>query len=102
MAAPAGKQASFASRARSHYILAEAGNCQPRTLAVAFLKPVTSQEHDGDVLAASVDRLTKTRDAMTLAYDACAGWQSSMDVAAGNGTLAEILAFCRQAVDTER
>lgn len=98
--APDGKQASFASRARSHYILAEAGDYQPRTLAGAFLKPVAPLEHEGDTLAASVDRLTKARDAMTRAYGPCADQHSSMDVAAGSGTLADILGFCRQAVET--
>lgn len=98
--APGGKQASFASRARSHYILAEAGDYQPRTLAGAFLKPVDPREYDGDVLAASVDRLTKIRDAMDKAYGACADQHSSMDVSAGSGTLAEVLAFCREIVET--
>ncbi|MFX8852599.1 type I-E CRISPR-associated protein Cas7/Cse4/CasC, partial [Acinetobacter baumannii] len=39
--APRGKQASFASRARASFILAERGTAAPRTLASAFLAPVT-------------------------------------------------------------
>ena len=37
--APTGKQATFASRARASYVLAETGDQQPRSLAVAFLEP---------------------------------------------------------------
>src|SRR5207253_10983299 len=33
---PKGKQPSFAARARAHYVLAEFGTAQPRTLAGAF------------------------------------------------------------------
>lgn len=98
--APGGKQASFASRARSHYILAEAGDHQPRTLGAAFLKPVAPHEHDGDAVTASVDRLTRARDAMDRAYGACADRHTFMDVAADSGTLADILGFCRQTVET--
>lgn len=98
--APGGKQASFASRARAHYVLAEAGDYQPRTLAGAFVKPVDPRECDGDVLAASVERLEKSRDAMNHAYGPCADQDRCMNVAAGNGTLAEVLGFCRQSVET--
>jgi CRISPR system Cascade subunit CasC len=38
--APGGKQNSFGSRAYASYILAEKDSRQPRSLAVAFLKPV--------------------------------------------------------------
>ena len=49
---PRGKQASFASRARASYLLAERGEEAPRTLAAAFLKPVRGD----DLLAESVSR----------------------------------------------
>ncbi|MBA1329674.1 CRISPR-associated protein Cse4, partial [Candidatus Endoriftia persephone str. Guaymas] len=42
--APCGKQNSFASRARASYILCERGEAQPRSLSVAFLKPVAGQD----------------------------------------------------------
>jgi CRISPR system Cascade subunit CasC len=38
--APTGKQNSFASRAYASYIMAEKGDQQPRSLSIAFLKPV--------------------------------------------------------------
>lgn len=50
---PTGKQASFASRARASYILAEKGDQQPRTLAAAFVKPIK----DEDLLARSIAEL---------------------------------------------
>ena len=48
---PKGKQPSFAARARAHYMLAEFGRVQPRTLAGAFVRPV----EDVDLAAASID-----------------------------------------------
>lgn len=40
---PKGKQNSFGSRAHASYVLAEKGDQQPRSLAVAFLRPVQGQ-----------------------------------------------------------
>ena len=56
--APTGKQNSFASRAYASYILAEKGARQPRSLSVAFLKPV-SEKGDG-MLANAVETLQST------------------------------------------
>ena len=56
--APTGKQNSFASRVRTSYILAEKGSDQPRSLAVAFLKPVKGE----DILAAAITELEKRRE----------------------------------------
>ena len=42
---PSGKQASFASRAYASYVLAEKGRMQPRSLAVAYLKPVAGEDY---------------------------------------------------------
>ena len=89
---PTGKQASFASRARASYILAEKGDQQPRTLAAAFVRPIKS----GDLLARSVEELQKTRDDMNLAYGACADAHAIMNVAARVGSLAEIQAFATE------
>ena len=44
MVAPTGKQNSFASRSVAHYILAEYGERQPRSLASAFIKPVRGKD----------------------------------------------------------
>lgn len=86
---PTGKQASFASRARAEFILAEKGDQQPRTLAGAFVNPVNGT----NVLVGSIDQLIKARAAMDRAYGACADAYIMMDVPANTGTLDEIKAF---------
>lgn len=57
--APRGKQASFASRSYALYGLAEKGDRQPRSLSMAFLKPIDSNDLG--------------RDAVTALEAACAG-----------------------------
>ncbi len=89
---PTGKRASFASRARASYILAEKGDQQPRTLAAAFVKPIKSD----DFFASSVTELERTREDMDLAYGACADGHTVMNVAKRNGSLAEIQAFATE------
>jgi CRISPR system Cascade subunit CasC len=89
---PTGKQASFASRARASYILAEKGDQQPRTLAAAFVKPIKGD----DLLANSVDELQETRQDMDRAYGACADAKEIMNVAKRIGSLAEIQAFATE------
>ena len=90
---PTGKQASFASRARAEFILAEKGNQQPRTLAGAFVRPVNGD----DILGKSIERLKETRDAMDKAYGACSDAHVTMDVVAKTGTLAGVETFVAQA-----
>ena len=85
---PGGKQASFASRARAHYLLAECGDAQPRTLAGAFTKAI----RDEDPLAGSVARLQAWRAALDAAYADDGQSQAEM-VVGGAGTLAAVLAF---------
>jgi len=92
--APSGKQASFASRGRASFILAERGSGQPRSLAVAFLSPVS--ELEGDMMAASIAALTGTRDKIDAAYGKTTTADRTMNVLTGQGTLAELLAFCRE------
>lgn len=89
-AAPSGKQNSYAAHGRAHYMLAEAGDGQPRTLAGAFAKAVS----DPDLAGASVAQLERFRDAMDTAY----GRGDRVDIAmrvGGTGSLAEIVSFCR-------
>jgi len=91
--APKGKQASFASHARTDYLLVEKGETAPRTLAGAFLRPVG--DRDGDLLGASIHALTSLRDRYALAYgDVTAA--RAMNVATGEGTLAQVIAFARE------
>jgi CRISPR system Cascade subunit CasC len=87
--APTGKQNSFASRARASYIMAEVGGQQPRSLSVAFLKPVTGN----DLLDNAIQSLGKTRDAMDKAYGNCADGHRVMNLVTGDGSLQEIIDF---------
>lgn len=91
---PEGKQNSFASRAYASYVLAEKGDQQPRSLSVAFLKPVTSQGIEGaDFGTAAVDALTRQRANMDAVYGPCADACCEMNVFEGKGALPELLKF---------
>jgi CRISPR system Cascade subunit CasC len=90
---PKGKQPSFAARSRAHYLLAERGSAQPRTLAGAFIRPV-----DGvDLADASITQLEDWRAKLDIAYGPAAEASVTMNVAAGLGTLPEVITFCREA-----
>ena len=86
---PRGKQSSFASRSCAIYALAEKGATQPRSLAAAFLKPVTGEDQG----AASVRALEDFRDRLDAAYGARAEVRCTLDVNAGTGTLQDLVAF---------
>lgn len=88
--APRGKQNSFAAHGRAHYILAERGDRQPRTLAGAFASPVAGQ----DLMAASIRQLRKFRDDLDGAYGYAPEALREM-VVGDAGTLSDIVAFCR-------
>ncbi len=88
---PRGKQNSFAAFGRAHYLLAEAGNDQPRTLAGAFARPVEG----GGLMQPSIAALVDFRDRLDRAYGLKLTAAAAMDVIAGTGTLAEILGFVR-------
>ena len=87
--APGGKQASFASRARAVFALAETGAAQPRSLAAAYLKPVGS----GNQAVDSISALESFRDRIDAAYGPCAEETYSMNVESGSGTLADLMTF---------
>lgn len=89
--APSGKQNSFASRARASYALAEKGTQQPRSLAVAFLKPIK----DNDILQAAIKNLTEQREKMDLVYGACAEQTNSFNVETGQGSLKGLIDFAK-------
>ena len=88
--APGGKQNSFAAHGRAHYILAERGDGQPRTLAGAFAKPVAGDDLMDDSIAA----LARFRAALDQAYGQAASAELEMRVGEA-GSLAEIVAFAR-------
>lgn len=86
---PSGKQNSFASRAYASYVLAEKGNRQPRSLSVAFLKPIAGS----DMLSDAIATLNKTRDNMDKSYGPLAASHYELNAATANGTLAGLLDF---------
>jgi CRISPR system Cascade subunit CasC len=94
---PRGKQASFASRARATFVMAERGSQQPRTLAAAFLRPVAVRD-GGDVAHASVEALRLFCTNLDRAYGACADDRRQMLVtpAAVEGSLEEVATFARE------
>ena len=89
--APKGKQASFASRARALYILAEKGTAQPRSLAAAFLQPIGGDNQG----AASVKALVDFRKRLDDAYGPCASESCVLDCVGEEpqGSLAELIEF---------
>jgi len=88
--APTGKQNSFASRAYASYILAEKGTRQPRSLSVAFLKPVAGQ----DMLTGAIVALEETRANMDKVYGPLSDvLPCVMNAAKGEGSLKGLLKF---------
>ena len=86
---PSGKQATFASRAYASYILAERGSQQPRSLSVAFLKPV----RDADMLDGAIKAMSDTRTKMEAVYGKCSDGFYEMNALAGKGTLTDLINF---------
>lgn len=84
---PSGKQNSFASRAYAHYSLLEKGAQQPRSLSLAFVKPVTGSDYAGEAVTA----LERVRDNMDQVYGACADARYQLNVLRGEGSLQELL-----------
>lgn len=90
--APEGKQNSFASRAYASFVLAEKGNQQPRSLSVAYLKPINHREHD-DFVHDSIAALLKQRDSFDKVYGKCTDEPYELNVPEEKGTLTELLDF---------
>lgn len=86
---PTGKQNSFASRAYASYVLAEKGDQQPRSLALAFVKPVNA----ADQLDQAIRALTGKRDNLDKVYGPCAVDRKAMNAETGEGSLEELIAF---------
>lgn len=84
---PSGKQATFASRARPMFMLAERGAEQPRSLAAAFFRPVAGE----DQMTAAIEALRTTRERMDAVYGKCWDTEASFDVTRGEGTLDDVL-----------
>ena len=90
--APEGKQNSFGSRAYASYVLAEKGKQQPRSLSVAFLKPIdqrTSENFATDAITA----LTRQQRCFDQVYGDCADARYTLNAVSGDGKLSELLDF---------
>jgi CRISPR system Cascade subunit CasC len=87
--APTGKQNSFASRAYAHFALAEKGSQQPRSLSLAFLKPVTGQNYAEEATGA----LLRVRDNMEKVYGKCSDSFIQVDAMAGEGKVCDLLDY---------
>lgn len=86
---PMGKQNSFASRAYAAYALAEKGDQQPRSLAQAYLKPVTG----GDMLDLAISEMKKRYENFDKVYGACADSRYQFSVETGDGSLDDLVKF---------
>lgn len=89
---PAGKQNSFASRAYASFALIEKGEQQPRSLSVAFLKPI----NDSDQGSSAINALESQMRNIDLVYGTCADARYKFNTFTGEGTLAELLEFAAQ------
>jgi len=94
--APKGKQNSFASRARASYILCEKGDAQPRSLAVAFLKPVEAGQ--AGLLTNAIHGLEEERRRLDQAYGDGDADAVVMNVPEGQGSLQAIIDYAKAGV----
>lgn len=78
---PTGKQNSFGSRAYASYVMAEKGSQQPRSLSVAFLKPVQGQDQAAD----AITRLEEQAQRFDQVYGECADQRYSLNAHIGEG-----------------
>ena len=86
---PTGKQNSFASRAYASYVMAEKGQQQPRSLSVAFLKPINDQ----DMATAAIDAISKQVVNFDKVYGACAESRYEVNAMIGEGSFSELCQF---------
>ncbi|MDP2176922.1 type I-E CRISPR-associated protein Cas7/Cse4/CasC [Methylicorpusculum sp.] len=93
--APEGKQNSFATRAYASFVLAEKGDQQPRSLSVAYLKPIMDRESN-DFVADSIHELIKQKDNFDKVYGECADARYELNVPEVKGCLSELLNFVGQ------
>jgi len=88
---PTGKQNSFASRAYASYILAEKGDKQPRSLATAFLKPISGE----NMLGSAIDKVKEIREMFNKIYgDTTKPYE--LNAEHGTGKLGELQDYCAE------
>ena len=72
-------------------MLAEKGSQQPRSLSVAFLKPVQGSDQEQEAISA----INSQAERFDNAYGACADTRYTLNVLAGEGSFGELLQFLR-------
>lgn len=90
--APSGMQNSFASRAYTSYLLIEKGSAQPRSLAVAYFKPIRSE----DMVKDAIERFEQQLDKFDQVYGQCADSRYKLNTETGEGTFTAALDFVAQ------
>jgi len=90
--APGGKQNSFASRAWASYVLAEKSDDQPRSLSVAFLKPITGSNYGED----SIKAFEKTLENIDKVYEIENPDRQKFNTITGEGTFSELSKFIQE------
>ncbi len=88
---PTGKQNSFGSRAYASYVMAEKGTQQPRSLSVAYLKPVQGQDQAAEAIAGLEEQARR----FDQVYGDCADKRYSLNAHAGEGSFQELMAFLK-------
>ena len=86
---PTGKQNSFASRAYASYIMVEKGKTQPRTLSVAFLKPIRGENYGEDAYT----RLENEVMRIDNAYGLKDVQRKTLNIFTGEGSIDELTKF---------
>ena len=86
---PKGKQNSFASRAYASFVLAEKGDQQPRSLSVAFLKPIAGENQAEDAVLA----LQRQADNFDKVYGDCADGRYLINAITGEGSFEQLKTF---------
>ena len=92
--APAGKQNSFGSRAYASYVRAELGSQQPRSLSVAFLKPLG--KNADDYAAESIAALELQAANFDKVYGNCSDASYKLNAITAEGSMSELLEFVTQ------
>lgn len=91
---PTGKQNSFASRAYASYVLVEKGSIQPRSLSVAFLKPIRGENFGEDAYKALEKTYTQIDNAYEIEIKDIK--RKSLNVFTGEGKLSDLIQFIQE------
>ncbi|ASN87380.1 type I-E CRISPR-associated protein Cas7/Cse4/CasC [Pectobacterium odoriferum] len=92
---PGGKQNSFASRALATYALAEKGSDQPRTLSVAFFKPIRNDDQVNNAIELLRKQKTKF-DRVYASAGSVPSYELNVEAESEGGSLQGLLDFISQ------